>query len=205
MPGWNQPGFDDSTWQPADRMEVPGGKLTAQPNPNIRIQEEIKPVDINRLADGKYILDMGQNMVGWVKVTNLSGKSGQPVTLRFAETLNPDGSLYLLNIRTAEVTDTYIPAKDGLFSWEPTFVYHGFRYVEVAGTEGAPDLSSFTGRVFYDQMQTTGSFETSNELINRIYKNAYWGIRGNYRGMPTDCPQSKKYGKKKQPFVTEDS
>ncbi len=166
-----------------------GGELTAQPNPNIRVMEEIAPAGITELTDGRYILDMGQNMVGWLKVTNLLGKKDIPVTFRCAELLNPDSILYLANIRRAKVTDRYIPSVDGIFSWEPSFVYHGFRFVEITGLAEKPALQNFTGRVIYDQMETTGSFETNNEIINRIFKNAYWGIRGNYRGMPTDCPQ----------------
>ena len=186
---WNRAGIDDSLWQPVDLMAEPGGELTAQPNPNIRVMEEIAPAGITEVADGRYILDMGQNMVGWLRMTNLKGKKDQPVTFRFAELLNPDSTLYLANIRSAKVTDRYIPSVDGLFSWEPSFVYHGFRFVEITGLVEKPALQNFTGRVIYDQMETTGSFETNNEIINRTFKNAYWGIRGNYRGMPTDCPQ----------------
>jgi alpha-L-rhamnosidase len=189
MEGWNKTGFDDAGWKQADVMDAPGGELTAQPNPNIRVMEEIQPVHITRLEDGKFILDMGQNMVGWLRINNLKGKKDQPVTLRFAELLNPDSTLYLANIRSAKVTDSYTPAADGSFSWEPSFVYHGFRFVEITGLNEQPELSQFTGRVIYDQMETTGQFETSNEVINQIFRNAYWGIRGNYRGMPTDCPQ----------------
>lgn len=187
--GWNRVDYDDSGWKNADLMEDPGGTLTAQPNPNIRVMEEIQPIGITALADGRYILDMGQNMVGWLHMADLQGKKDQPVTFRFAELLNPDSTLYLANIRSAKVTDRYIPSVDGTFSWEPSFVYHGFRFVEITGLEEKPTLQNFTGKVIYDKMETTGSFQTNNEIINRIFKNAYWGIRGNYRGMPTDCPQ----------------
>lgn len=186
---WNRAEFDDSHWQTVDLMAEPGGELTAQPNPNIKVMEEIAPVGITELADGRYILDMGQNMVGWLRMTNLKGKKDQPVAFRFAELLNPDSTLYLANLRSAQVTDRYIPSADGIFSWEPSFVYHGFRFVEITGLAEKPALQHFTGRVIYDQMETTGSFETNNDIINQTFKNAYWGIRGNYRGMPTDCPQ----------------
>ncbi len=189
LTGWETAGYDDASWQQVDIMTAPEGKLTAQPNPNIRVMEEIKPVRISKLADGKFILDMGQNMVGWLKINKLNGKKDQPVTMRFAEILNPDSTIYLANIRSAKVTDIYTPAKDGAFSWEPSFVYHGFRFVEISGLNEQPELSSFTGKVVYDNMETTGQFETSNNIINQTFKNAYWGIRGNYRGMPTDCPQ----------------
>lgn len=188
LKGWNTNGFDDSSWLMAEVMDTPAGELTVQPNPNLRIQEEIKPISITERPEGKYIIDMGQNMVGWLAI-NLKGKKDQPITMKFAEILKEDGSLYLDNLRTANVTDIYTPARDGKFSWHPSFVYHGFRFVEISGLDYKPELSAFTGKVIYDKMETTGTFETSNPMVNQIYKNAYWGIRGNYRGMPTDCPQ----------------
>ena len=186
---WNLADFNDSEWKSADIMEAPGGVITAQPNPNIQVQEELTPITVTKLKDGKQILDMGQNMVGWLKVNSLNGKKDQPITFRFAETLKDDGSLYLDNLRSAEVTDIYTPSADGNFSWEPKFVFHGFRFVEISGLDYQPQLFDFTGKVIYDKMETTGKFETNDETINQVFKNAYWGIRGNYRGMPTDCPQ----------------
>ena len=78
---------------------------------------------------------------------------------------------------------------DGEFSWCPTFTYQGFRYAEISGIDYMPEIDDFVGKVNYDKMETIGSFESSDETINSIYKNAYWGIRGNYRSFPTDCPQ----------------
>lgn len=189
LSGWDKAAYDDSAWKKADLMTAPEGELTVQPNPNIRVQEELTPVTIAAQPNGKYIVDMGQNMVGWLKINRLQGKKDHPVSLRFAELLNPDGTLYLANLRGAKVTDIYTPSRDGDFSWEPSFVYHGFRFVEISGLDHLPELSDFTGKVIYDKMETTGQFETSDETINQLFKNAYWGIRGNYRGMPTDCPQ----------------
>ena len=186
---WNNTDYDDHSWKQVDIMSDPGGKLTAQPNPNIKVQDELSPISITAHSDGKYIIDMGQNMVGWIKINNLNGKKDKPITMRFAETLREDGSLYMNNLRSAKVTDIYTPAEDGSFSWEPSFVYHGFRYFEISGLDYEPNLADFTGRVVYDEMETTGIFETNNQVINQTYKNAFWGIRGNYRGMPTDCPQ----------------
>lgn len=188
MAGWNANGYDDSAWKASDVMDAPKGKLTAQQNPNIRVQETLKPIAIVERPEGKYILDMGQNMVGWLSI-DLKGKKGQPISMKFAELLQKDGSLYMDNLRKALVTDIYTPANDGSFSWQPRFVYHGFRFVEISGLDYKPELSAFTGHVIYDQMETTGRFETSHPLVNKVHQNAYWGIRGNYRGMPTDCPQ----------------
>ncbi len=188
MPGWNRVGFDASAWRVPDRMKAPTDNLRAQPNPPMKIKELLKPISIHRLKSGKLLVDMGQNMVGWLRV-RLNGKKDQPITFRFAELLQPDSTLYVANLRSALVTDIYTPAADSLFEWEPRFVYHGFRYVEISGLDDTPELDDLTGCVIYDDMKTTGQFETSNDIINQVYKNAYWGIRGNYRGFPTDCPQ----------------
>ncbi|MDR2496201.1 MAG: glycoside hydrolase family 78 protein [Tannerellaceae bacterium] len=188
MPGWDTAGFDDSAWEQAQAVEPPGGTLEGQVNPNIARMDFVRPAAIKELSPGTFIMDMGQNMVGRVAM-QVQGAAGQEVKLRFAETLKDDGSLYLDNIRGALVTDKYTLSGKGLESWEPVFTYHGFRYVEISGYPGTPTVENFSGQVVYDQMEITGSFETSDATINQIYRNAYWGIRGNYRGMPTDCPQ----------------
>ena len=185
---WSKSGFDDSVWQNAELVGKPGEKLVAQPNECMKIMDQITPVSVKEATPGKFIFDMGQNMVGWVEL-QVKGNKGDKIALRFAETLKEDGTLFLDNIRSAEVTDTYILKGDGEEKWEPRFTYHGFRFVEMTGFPGTPTLNSIKGKVIHDAMEETGSFKCSNQLINSIYKNAYWGIRGNYRSMPTDCPQ----------------
>ena len=193
--------FPDSAEIAAQRLEY---ELTPQPNPNIRVMERLKPKAIFRKGD-KWMLDMGQNMVGTLelKIENLKLKNGDTITLRYAELLTADSTLYTDNLRSAECTDRYIAADNSQFSiLNFQFVYHGFRYVEISlgrglparedGTQAAslrlsPD--DFTGLVLYDQMAFTSTFETDNDIINAVHRNAYWGIRGNYRSMPTDCPQ----------------
>ena len=170
-------------YQRPDPMQL----LTPQPNPNIKIQERLKPVSLFQKGD-KWILDMGQNMVGVLDLDLFGTQSGDTVTLRYAETLASDSTLYTANLRSAECTDRFI-AKGGRYCWHPMFTYHGFRYVEISGLRYTPKLDDFTGMVLYDEMPITGTFETSNEIINAVYRNATWGIRGNYRSMPTDCPQ----------------
>lgn len=201
--GWTMPGYIKSNrnyskaeWKSADKVAAPTGVLTAQQNPNIKVMDYVHPVNITELpgTDGNgnktYIVDMGQNMVGWLQFKNLQSNLADSVTLRFAETLKPDGSLYMANLRKALVTDNYFSSTDNKqVCWHPTFIYHGFRYVEVKGFKTRPDADNFLGVVLYDDMASTAALETSNEVINTVFKNAYWGIRGNYRGMPTDCPQ----------------
>nr|WP_239063480.1 family 78 glycoside hydrolase catalytic domain [Bacteroides sp. 51] len=188
LTGWSEVGYNDSLWQNADRAALPQGTLRAQMMPGMRVVETIKPVTINKLNNNKYILDMGQNMVGWIRM-KVKGQTGDSVKLRFAEILQENGELYVDNLRDALVTDTYILKGKDLEEWAPRFVYHGFRYVEVTGYPGTPTPDYFIGEVVNDDMQTTGEFKSDNLVLNQILQNAFWGIRGNYKGMPVDCPQ----------------
>ena len=192
---WNTAGYDASSWLQAELVEAPEGELTAQPNPNITVMEKLKPVSLFQKGD-KWYLDIGQNMVGFIDIKARGQQPGDVITLRFAELLTLDSALYTANLRSSENIDKYIVANNSKLStlnsqlhWHPMFVYHGFRYVEISGLRETPNLDDFEGWVIYDEMPVTGSFETSNEIINAVYHNAYWGIRGNYRSMPTDCPQ----------------
>ena len=198
---WNKVGYDDNAWLPAELVEAPEGQLSPQPNPNITVMEKLKPVSMFQKGD-KWYLDMGQNMVGFIDIKARGQQPGDVITLRFAELLTPDSLLYTANLRSAECTDRYIVTNNSQLStdsqpstlnselhWHPMFIYHGFRYVEISGLRETPNLDDFEGWVIYDEMPVTGSFETSNEIVNAVYHNAYWGIRSNYRSMPTDCPQ----------------
>ena len=188
LTGWNEVGYDDSQWQDAGRAALPRGTLRAQMMPGMRVVETLRPIAIDKLKDNTYILDMGQNMVGWMRM-RVKGHTGDSVKLRFAEILQANGELYVDNLRDALVTDTYILKGEGVEEWAPRFVYHGFRYVEVTGYPGTPTADLFTGEVVNDDMPTTGTFESKHHILNQIVQNAFWGIRGNYKGMPIDCPQ----------------
>lgn len=188
LTGWNKAGYDDSSWEDAERVSIPYGTLRAQMMEGMKVVDTITPLSLTELSSGKYILDMGQNMVGWIRF-KVQGNAGDTVKLRFAETLQPDGNLYMDNLRDAKVTDTYILKGDGSEEWAPRFVYHGFRYVEITGYPGKIDKENFLGEVVNDEMVITGSFESSDPVINQVMRNAFWGIRGNYKGMPVDCPQ----------------
>ena len=187
MDGWNKIGYDDASWLPVQRVSVPTGTLRASMTPNMKVVDRITPVAIHKIGE-KYILDMGQNMAGWIRM-KIKGAAGDSIRLRFAELLQPDGELYMDNLRDARVTDTYIcRGIEKETTWAPRFVYHGFRYVEVTGYP-SPELTDFTGEVVSDEMEHLGTFSCSDSMLNRIYRNAYWGILSNYKGMPVDCPQ----------------
>ena len=187
MPGWSAPGFDDGRWQVAQGVTAPDGKLAAQMINPIRIMQTLKPIAVTQPKPGVWIFDLGQNMVGWCRI-KVSGARGTEVSLRHAETLKPDGTLYLDNIRGAKVTDTYTLKGKGTEVYEPRFTYHGFRFVEVTGYPGDPK-SALEGQVVHDDVETAGEFSCANPLLNRIYQNIVWGVSGNYRSISTDCPQ----------------
>lgn len=188
MAGWSSAGFGASQWQPAQVVVPPAGALVAQMINPIRVVGTLKPVALTQPKPGVWVFDLGQNMVGWCRL-NVSGPRGTQVSLRHAETLKPDGTLYLDNIRGAKVTDTYTLKGKGTEVYEPRFTYHGFRFVEVTGYPGKPSLSALEGRVVHDDLETAGKFTCSNPLLNRIYQNIVWGVSGNYRSISTDCPQ----------------
>nr|HPR33619.1 family 78 glycoside hydrolase catalytic domain [Prolixibacteraceae bacterium] len=156
--------------------------------PPVRITEEIDPVKILKTPAGDTVFDMGQNMVGWVRLM-VNGQSGDRVVLKFAEVLDKDGNFYTANLRSAKATDTYILKGGGPEMYEPRFTFHGFRYVKVEGYPGIPYLNSLKGLVIHTDMNPTGSFSCSDSLINRLQENIRWGQRGNFLEVPTDCPQ----------------
>lgn len=187
MPGWSESGFDDSAWRPADALPPPAqARLSARPAPAVRPIQELEPRSMSEPAPGVRVYDLGQNMVGWARL-RLRAPAGTKVTLRFAEMLNPDGTLYVANLRSARATDHYTCRGGGEETWEPRFTFHGFRYVEVSGLP-APPLA-VTGIVLHSAMESAGELRTSDRLINQLASNIVWGQKGNFVELPTDCPQ----------------
>jgi alpha-L-rhamnosidase len=127
-------------------------------------------------------------MVGWARLA-ARGPAGTRVRLRFAEVLNPDGTIYTTNLRGARCTDTYTLKGGAREVWEPRFTFHGFRYVEVTGYPGRPSTDAITGVVTYSATPEAGTFTCSSDMVNRLQQNIIWGQRGNFLEVPTDCPQ----------------
>jgi len=186
--GWDKSGFDGKKWLAAEYVQEPGGTYEAQQNELMKVMQNIAPVSITKRSNGNYIIDFGQNMSGWVKL-QAKGEKGRKLTIKYAESLQDNGNLFIANLRDAKSLDTYILKGGEAETWEPRFTYHGFRYVEVSGYPGTPTKKDFTARFVYDELQTVGSFESSNALLNKIHQNSWWGIASNYKGMPVDCPQ----------------
>ena len=192
LPGWDTPSFDDQRWLDVKRFEDPGIPLAATNGPTVRRIDRLKPisdpVDWSNVTTEIYIFDLGQNMVGRV-IFKGSAPAGTTVTFRFAEVLNPDGTLYTDNLRTARATDYYTFKGDGEEVWESKFTFHGFRYVEISGYPGSVTRETITGVVLHSEMMPTGYFECSDPLINQLQHNIVWGQKGNFLDIPTDCPQ----------------
>ena len=186
--GWTQSGFDDSRWDAAVVTDKVQGQLQSYPGVTVQKILEIKPKKLTEPKTGVYVFDMGQNFAGWVRL-KVKAQAGERLVLRFAEMLNPDGNIYTKNLREARCTDTYVAAGKGEEVWEPTFTYHGFRFVELTGFPGRPPLDAVTGVVVHSNMPVAGFFECSNPMVNQLYKNIVWGQRSNFIEVPTDCPQ----------------
>ena len=171
----------------AEDLNAHAPALVPQQCEPVRVLERRAPVQLLHTPDGTPILDFGQNMAGVVRL-DWQGSPGQEITLRFAEALTPDGSLYTANLRTAKATDTFV-CSGGKDTFVPRFTYHGFRYVSIAGMGGNPPLDAFTALVLGTDAAATAQFSCSSPLVNRLWANIVWGQRSNFVDVPTDCPQ----------------
>ncbi|MFH8491077.1 family 78 glycoside hydrolase catalytic domain [Streptomyces longisporoflavus] len=186
--GWDAAGFDDSGWEAVAIDDGPKEALFDRVAEPIRRIEERTPVAIRRTPSGRTVVDFGQNLSGWVRLT-VDGPAGRTVTLRHCELLTPDGEPEFEPNRTARATDRYTLRGGGPETWEPRFTYHGFRYVEVEGWPGELHADALRAVVVHSDMRRTGWFETSDPLLNSLHANTVWSMRGNFVGVPTDCPQ----------------
>lgn len=187
-PGWDQPAFDDSGWPAARVVEPPGGRLVAQLMPPIRVVEHLKPLTVKQPQPGVFVFDLGQNFSGWARLL-AAGPRGTRVTLRYAEDLRRDGMIDTTSNERALATDVYVMKGKGRETYEPRFTFHGFRYVEVTGFPGVPQLENLLGCVVHTDAESVGEFACGNELINRIHRATRWSQRSNLMGYPMDCPQ----------------
>ncbi len=184
--GWSHPGFEDSRWSGVKATDIGFDRLEARRSIPVRIMEERKPVKVIRTPKGETVLDMGQNMVGWMRF-RADAPTGTEIYLQYGEEMQ-EGCFYRENLRTAKAEFRYIcDGKPAVV--QPHFTFYGFRYVKVEGWPGEIDTDDFTGCVVYSDMEPTGNIETSNPLVNRLFLNALWGQKGNFLDVPTDCPQ----------------
>ena len=187
--GWEKAGFDDAAWKPAVVAEAPAIAVSSQITAPARVIATLIPKSVTPVTNGAYIFDIGQNMVGWATL-KVKGIPGTRVRLRFAEVLNPDGTIYTANLRNADATDVYILRGGDEETFAPHFTFHGFRYVEVTGYPGTPPLDAIKGDVVSSVSgDPVAKLATSSDLVNQMWSIGIWGQRGNFLSIPTDCPQ----------------
>lgn len=200
LDGFSDAEYNDSSWITVKKTtaeELGIGKLVPQLSGTVKVMDTVTAKEMTEPKKNTYVYDFGQNLAGTVTV-KVKGDAGTVVKLRHAEMLNdgnsgsdgPKGTLYTANLRSALATDTYTLKgdPDGEI-YTPSFTFHGFRYVEITGLKEAPALSDVTANVLYTDMEDTGKITTSDELVNQLISNTYWGQRGNFLSTPTDCPQ----------------
>jgi len=213
QPGWDKPGFEDSSWQQAVRASEALGPLRAQDAPPIRVTRVLKPVKLTEPKPGVHLFDLGQNFAGWARL-RVQGPAGTRVKLRYGELLYPDGTLNGMTSvcgqikqggpayrydgngapKTAWQMEEYILKGTGEEVYTPQFTFHGFRYVEVTGFPGQPTLSSLEGQRLNSDVPTVGSFTCSNDRLNRIQQMVLWTELSNLFGVESDCPHREKFG-----------
>ncbi|TPV53492.1 alpha-L-rhamnosidase [Pseudarthrobacter phenanthrenivorans] len=186
QPGWAEAGFDAGTWAGVHTLEFDAGRLAKPVAPPVVRAAVVRPAEIFTSPAGKTLVDFGQNLVGWLRFT-VKGEAGHSITVRHAEVLE-NGELGVRPLRSAKATDMFI-LSGGEDSFEPTKTFHGFRYAEISGWPGTLTADDLEAVVVHTDLQRTGTFECSNELVNQLHRNIVWGLRGNFLDLPTDCPQ----------------
>lgn len=204
---WSTSTYDDSSWKSASEVPLEGTaylsdelsynnmQLVGQIGENPSIVKTLTPKEVKEVRPGVFVYDMGQNMVGFPEIDLPNGRSGDTITLRYAEVTYPDleesgdnvGMVMLENIRAALAQDIYI-RKGGEETITPRFTFHGYRYLEVTGLDQPLPLNSVKGKVVSSIKELASKYETSNELVNRFWKNITWSLRGNFLSIPTDTP-----------------
>lgn len=186
---WDISGIESQAWfgvRPMGRM--PKEILRAQECECVKIREILRPKALVHTPNGETILDMGQNMTGWIRF-RVSGKPGSRVVLSHGEILDTDGNFYVDNLKGAKQRIEYVLKGKGTEVFQPHFTFQGFRYVMIEEFPGEPQIEQFEGLVLYSDMERTGFFSCSDTLLNKLYENVLWSQKGNFLDIPTDCPQ----------------
>jgi alpha-L-rhamnosidase len=185
---WGSSQLNSEGWPSAIAIDPKPVAVEAQAFPSIRVERTLEPRFMAEPKPGVYVYDFGQNFSG-VEHIKVSGPGGTDVRVRFAEIVNPDGTLYTDNLRTAKATDHFILKGYGLEEFTPQFTFHGLRYLEITGLPAAPGNNAVSAAVIHTDAPFTAKLETGSPMINQLWKNILWGQRSNFVGIPTDCPQ----------------
>nr|WP_236632765.1 alpha-L-rhamnosidase [Bifidobacterium xylocopae] len=191
-PGWSRPGFDDSAWAPVAEVPYDPSKIENPKLQAVRDQGKSEPVSITRIGGeggcGSYLLDFGQNRTQRMRLHMHGLRKGAQVSIRHAEVLEQDGTLATRTLRRGQEHDLY--TSDGSDAWwEPRFTMHAFRYASIEGWPGELTTDDIDCRIYYSDMERTGWFSSSNEMLDKLHRNVLWSMRSNFVSIPTDCPQ----------------
>lgn len=188
--GWNDNGFSTNDWlntisEPLDLNVA----IVPKRHAPIRITERMAVKDIISVTDNVVIMDFGQNMVG-VPELNIPVVAGQEVKVRYAEALHK-GEFYTDNYRSAESTNYIVPSQTDIINYQPTFTYHGYRYIEISGFDSSktPEKSWATALIQHSDVDIHANFTSSHAKLNKLSQNIVWGMRSNFYDIPLDCPQ----------------
>ncbi|WP_309008743.1 family 78 glycoside hydrolase catalytic domain [Pelagicoccus sp. SDUM812005] len=199
IPDWASVGCDESLWQSAVWLEAPcpTEKLRSQLIPPIRVQRLIEPVEVKDIGGGKYVVDFGENLAGWVEI-EVEQEAGDVITIVAGERMEPDG--VTVNTGTSGGAPgriqemIYVARGDGPERWSPRFAYHGFQYIEISGLRSAPQPGQLKAALVHSDIQKTGRFESSEELLNLQYEITCRTLEANWHSIPEDCPAREKCG-----------
>lgn len=214
--GWSTATYNDKNWKAShevplegtayiDKSKDPSGRKTSldygdmkiigQMGENPSIVMSLTAKSVEEVRPKVFVYDMGQNMVGFPQIKIRNGKKGDVITLRYAEVKYPnlpdykgnEGMIMMENIRAALTTDTYI-LKGGDETIQPRFTFHGYRYLEVTGISSAIPIYEVKGLVISSITGLASAYQTSNELVNKLWQNITWSLRSNFLSIPTDTP-----------------
>lgn len=186
---WSSPGFDDTLWHPAERVDRDIATLSPQTHPPVREMDRFPAAALLDTPQGDLVLDFRQNLTGWCETAMENTRPGDVLELQFFEVLDADGNVYVENLRGAKQTLRYICKGGSTEIYRPWFSFQGFRYAKIVSYPGKPELERFTACAVHSDLEETGRFRCSNPLLNQLWHNILWGMKGNFLDIPTDCPQ----------------
>ncbi|MBN8850587.1 MAG: hypothetical protein BGO55_31255 [Sphingobacteriales bacterium 50-39] len=206
--GWNMPGASEAGWRNVRAVSGPGGELVVQQHPPVRVREVLRPVGVRVLGPGKYLVDLGRNFGGIVRL-KAKGRKGDKVVLRYGELLYPDGSLNVMTSVAGQVKragiggpgappvawqedDLILGDREVVF--EPLFTFHGLRYVEIDGYPGVLTADKIQGIALASDVPSVGTFRCSNDLFNKIQEVTRHTFLSNLFSVQSDCPHREKLG-----------
>ena len=188
LPGWDKTGFDDNDWIGVQVQDFSHAVLYPHEGVPVVKAGYVQAKSFSTTPKGDLVIDMGQNLVGWLRV-RLQGEKGSRFSCDFAEVLDSGGEFYTENLRIEGIQDTYILKGSDEEYFEPSFTFHGFRYVRILEQPTSLSLEDIVGVVIHSDMPPVGEFSCDNEDLNQLQRNIIWGQKGNFLDIPTDCPQ----------------